>query len=901
MKFGDYYLFERVAVGGMAEVYKGVSYGVEGFERLFAVKRVLPDISEDQEFIEMFIDEAKIAVQLTHANIGQIFELGNAEGSYFIAMEFVQGKDGRAIFDRARSRAEHLSIPMVCHIIKEVCEALEYAHNKRNDRGESLDLIHRDVSPQNVLVSYDGEVKLIDFGIAKAAGKASKTQAGILKGKFSYMSPEQVRGKPIDKRSDLFSLGVCLYELLTLERCFSGESDFSTLEKVREADFRRPTQINRDIPPELEKIVYRALARDPDQRFQNASDFQDALQKFLYQSGAFYSRKDLAAFMRATFAKELESEQQRLAAFRDHARRHIAEARRPDEAPPEPIDAIPHFEEVELYEEPDVPEAAWSEPGDDDDPETEVYNREPGQPPPDMLPFFNRGGQAPVAQSARSAPPARGTLPQGSPSDRSRPPGPGWVTGGLPAVSGGHPAISGGHPAVSGGHPAITGGHPAATGGHPAVTGGHRPGYGLINTHAPATTGGWPRASGMNAEVSGGYALGGQHGITSPPSGSPPAYGPDTMPGDISPGPGFHPGYDGRSSGRRIGLILLVALLSVGLGVAAVLLLANGAELASLEIETTPLKVEIYLDGRLMHEESTPITVNNLKPGEHTIKVVAEDHEALQSTVFLNPGEKRRLSFELDRLVAATLLAIKSEPSGAQVFIDGKLVDQTPLNTEAVAPGERQLELKKDGYQPWTGRIRVQQGRENIVPPVRLYPATVAVTFVPEPADAEATLAVRLGDGTEKALDGRRIEGLLNDGRATVVVAAKGYERLERTLPKYRELTVTEVLTLEKSPERAPPPRRPATPERRPEPREEAPPPREEVPQEDGFLKLLAKPPARASVRGRDLGWTPVLKHALPPGTYTVELVRDEEPAYRASLQVQIKPGETTFERYTHP
>ena len=146
-----------------------------------------------------------------------------------------------------------------------------------------------------------------------------------------------------------------------------------------------------------------------------------------------------------------------------------------------------------------------------------------------------------------------------------------------------------------------------------------------------------------------------------------------------------------------------------------------------------------------------------------------------------------------------------------------------------------------------------------------------------------------------------RFEGLLNDGRATVVVAAKGYERLERTLPKYRELTVTEVLTLEKSPERAPPPRRPATPERRPEPREEAPPPREEVPQEDGFLKLLAKPPARASVRGRDLGWTPVLKHALPPGTYTVELVRDEEPAYRASLQVQIKPGETTFERYTHP
>ncbi|MCA9540386.1 MAG: serine/threonine protein kinase, partial [Myxococcales bacterium] len=304
----------------MAEVYKAVSYGVEGFERLFAVKRVLPQISEDQEFIDMFIDEAKIAVQLTHANIGQVFELGNADNSYFISMEFVQGKDCRALFDRASTRGEHLPIPMCCHIIKEVCEALEYAHNKRNDRGEPLKLIHRDVSPQNILVSYEGEVKLIDFGIAKAAGKASKTQAGILKGKFSYMSPEQVRGKPIDKRSDLFSLAVCLYELLTLERCFQGESDFSTLEKVREVEVRKPTQINRAIPPELERIIYRGLARDPEQRYQSAAEFQDALQKFLYQSGAFYSRKDLAAYMRGTFSRELAAEQQRVSAFRTYAR-----------------------------------------------------------------------------------------------------------------------------------------------------------------------------------------------------------------------------------------------------------------------------------------------------------------------------------------------------------------------------------------------------------------------------------------------------------------------------------------------------------------------------------------------------------------------------------------------------
>ncbi|MGK0360861.1 MAG: serine/threonine protein kinase, partial [Bradymonadia bacterium] len=367
VKFGDYYLFERVAVGGMAEVFKGVSYGVEGFERLFAVKRVLPSIAEDNEFIEMFIDEAKIAVQLTHANIGQVFELGNAEGAYFIAMEFVQGKDLRAVFDRSRKHGASLHVAMCCHVIKEVCEALEYAHNKRNDQQQPISLIHRDVSPQNIIVSYDGGVKLIDFGIAKAAGKASKTQAGILKGKFGYMSPEQVRGRPIDKRSDLFSLAVVFYELLTLERCFQGESDFSTLETVRTVDIRRPISLNRDIPPELERILLKGLAKTPEQRYQSAAEFQDALQKYLYQSGNFYSRKDLTRYMKETFGRELEDEQRRMTAFRQYARQHIREARR---------DASVDIEVSKATAEPftpDLPALSWEQ----EEIETSIWDRSP--------------------------------------------------------------------------------------------------------------------------------------------------------------------------------------------------------------------------------------------------------------------------------------------------------------------------------------------------------------------------------------------------------------------------------------------------------------------------------------------------------------------------------------------
>ncbi|MGB9599635.1 MAG: serine/threonine protein kinase, partial [Myxococcota bacterium] len=235
----------------MAEVFKAKAYGVEGFEKLVAIKRILPNIAEDEEFITMFIDEAKIAVQLNHANIAQIFDLGKIEDTYFIALEYVYGKDLRAIFERLRKRGEIMPIPVACYIITQVCEGLDYAHRKKDSMGRDLNIVHRDVSPQNILVAYEGDVKVIDFGIAKAANKASKTQAGILKGKFGYMSPEQVRGLPLDRRSDIFSLGIIFYEILTGERLFVGESDFSTLEKVRNVEIMPPTAYNRNIPESL--------------------------------------------------------------------------------------------------------------------------------------------------------------------------------------------------------------------------------------------------------------------------------------------------------------------------------------------------------------------------------------------------------------------------------------------------------------------------------------------------------------------------------------------------------------------------------------------------------------------------------------------------------------------------
>ncbi len=314
--FGKYYLLERINVGGMAEVYKAKAFGVEGFERLLAVKKILSSIAEDESFINMFIDEAKIAGQLSHPNIAQIFDLGKVDGSYFIAMEYISGKDVKTIFERARRIGEKVDIPRVCYIIMKVCEGLAYAHEKNDSKGNPLNIVHRDISPQNVLISYEGEVKVIDFGIAKATGKQSQTQVGILKGKFSYMSPEQVRGLHVDHRSDIFSLGILLYEMLTLERLFLGESDFDTLEKIRKVEMSPPSLYNPHIPKELEDIVLKGLAKSPDDRYQSAHDLAEALERFMRNQGYYFTNKDLASSMKAAFNADIEFENKKIEYYR---------------------------------------------------------------------------------------------------------------------------------------------------------------------------------------------------------------------------------------------------------------------------------------------------------------------------------------------------------------------------------------------------------------------------------------------------------------------------------------------------------------------------------------------------------------------------------------------------------
>lgn len=316
IRFGKYLLLERINIGGMAEVFRAKTFGVEGFERIVAIKRILPNLVEDEEFVTMFIDEARIAVQLNHPSIAQIYELGKHGDHYYIAMEFLASRDLRLILDRLKEQERIMPISQAAFIATKICEALDYAHRKRDPGGTPMNIIHRDVSPQNILVSFEGDVKMIDFGIAKAANRASKTQVGVLKGKFAYMSPEQVRGLPIDRRSDVFAVGIVLYEMLTGERLFIAESDFSTLQKVRDAVVETPTRFNQNIPSELEHIILRALAREVVDRFQWASELSEALQPFLIQGRSIYGPKKLAETIREEYEPEVSIERAKMEHFR---------------------------------------------------------------------------------------------------------------------------------------------------------------------------------------------------------------------------------------------------------------------------------------------------------------------------------------------------------------------------------------------------------------------------------------------------------------------------------------------------------------------------------------------------------------------------------------------------------
>jgi serine/threonine protein kinase len=830
----------------MAEVFRAKQFGVEGFERLVAVKRILPSIAEDKDFIEMFVDEAKIAVQLNHANIAQVFNLGHEDGSYFIALEHVHGRDLRAIFDRNRNQGEPMPVPQACFVIMKVCEGLDYAHNKRDDAGRDLALVHRDVSPQNVLVSFDGEIKLIDFGIAKAAGKGAQTQAGILKGKFGYMSPEQVRGLPVDRRSDVFACGIVLYELLTGERLFVGESDFSTLEKVRNVEILPPSTYNRKIQPELERIVLKALAKDVEDRYQNAIDLHDELQAFVYTAGEFYSRKDLASWMKQVWAKEIKEESTRIASYRDMAppekfkiekeftgsTRQLtqpakSQARKTNPPP------IPGSRGPSTNPPPFRAEKAKKGAGlewDDDELETSIYDED--QPESTAPPLGESTADLPAAPMAAAA----------------------GETADLPG-----PTVA----PLSG----------SALTGDTQVTPTEEPDLSSL----VATSQGWdaPQSTPdlLPSDDSPSRVADGSNKTQSPFVGT----GAQAELASASSPSLAQPSQEVLSSGfgssivtppRRSNLIygLIAASILIAGGIVAVVLASQGGE-SSESGESAVAQPSVADD----EKTGGPVTPVEVATG------IAD---------------------------ADTGFDLIVDPQGVKVSLDGRPIGKAPLQIRSLRPGNHYIEIEApNGFFSKAETVSVAEGSaERVV--IRLDAMDITGKFVSEPKGASVSL---VADGISQPLGPAPVEHNLDPRKRYEVVFEKdGYV----TVTKPVEITGSPVVSVAGTLSRARVSSRPVPPVSsdpvevvKPKPKPVDPKPVDTVVERPkpkpvaagtGTLLLSAKPPCKIFINGRDTGkMTPQRKIELPVGSHRITLVNNEH-GIKDSFTVKIKADTAT-------
>ncbi len=308
MQLGKYLLLDKMAVGGMAELFRAMITGAEGFEKLVAIKKILPHMATQEEFVEAFIDEAKLAALLHHQNIVQIYDFGCLDSTYFIAMEYLFGKDLRAISQKCSKEDRPLSLDDNLFIFSQVCAGLDYAHKLKDYQGKPLNIIHRDISPPNILVTYEGSIKIVDFGIAKAATQTTMTQIGMVKGKIAYMSPEQASGKVIDHRSDIFSCGILLYEMVTGKRMFEGDT-LHILSQVKDCIFEQPEKARSNLPDDLYDILHRALQKDPGDRYQSCKEMAADVEECMYKNAMHPTTQGIAKDLKELFAEEIAAEE----------------------------------------------------------------------------------------------------------------------------------------------------------------------------------------------------------------------------------------------------------------------------------------------------------------------------------------------------------------------------------------------------------------------------------------------------------------------------------------------------------------------------------------------------------------------------------------------------------------
>jgi eukaryotic-like serine/threonine-protein kinase len=891
--FGKYVLLERISVGGMAEVFKAKSFGVEGFEKILAIKRILPSLAEDSDFIEMFIDEAKICGQLNHANICQIFELGRVQDSHFIAMEFVWGKDLLQLQNRLRKQRSTMKPEMAAFIACKLCEGLDYAHKKKDPTGKPLAIIHRDISPQNILVSYEGELKIIDFGIAKAASRSSKTQAGVLKGKFGYMSPEQVRGLPLDRRSDIFAIGTILYELLVADRVFIGESDFETLEKVRNVDIPKPTQANASIPMALEKIIMRALTKDVDDRYQWAHEMQEELQSYLSTLDPVFTGKQLAAWMRDNFAPEMKREQDILDEQRKIGREVLtaqvaqsfgAQAKAVSAAPVPEVAPLP-ANNTRVVDDSDLM------PADDD----EGFAEKTTVTAPDF------GVMLGQANAAAAAAPVAAAAPTPAPLTEQK-----------TAILDGavHPIVP--PPKVSGVVSVQNGS---------AATDMRSESTVILQDGSSSGPKGPPVPSAPNVVVQkvGAEAktmMGGQAPVIiapqTPPSGTVQGFVPNPGTGQVHAPLPYAPAV--RSTLWKdilIGVLVAVALVGGALGVRAYF--AKGPAKGTLVV-MSPRAAEVLIDGtpRGKLEEGKPLTLKDVLAGAHAVVIRASDGSEFKQSVTLQAGDVSVMTATLappPSTVGSGTLRLNVMTAGAQVWVDGaQLADDAwkgpiPLRADVA----HEIRVTKPQREEVKLTVTLKNGEE-LKKDIELLPGYGKIAVTTDPAGAEINI-----NGKRAGVSPVTV-GDLDPGKpARVTIRAKGfapvtkYVQFDKGLDQVLDIKmvagddaastehkppVLADVSVDVKPEK---PSKPAPKEKDPEELAPVKPAATTNANEPGFLVANTQPWAKVLIDGKDTGKTtpiaPRSKISLKPGKHIVTFVANGK---KFNFDIVVKPGEDT-------
>jgi serine/threonine protein kinase len=882
IRFGDYFLLDAIHTGSTTEIYKASRGNGEDGKPTIAVKRLIADLVDDTQAKSRLKEEARIAVQLTHGNVAQVLDSGDVDGEFFIATEYIHGKDLRDVFLRQRTRSRRLPLAIPCFIAMQICEGLHYLHEKKSASGAPLELMHCAIAPQNIIVSYDGQVKIIDFGRACSAKKASDRRLDEEKWVPGYLSPEQAQAGDLDRRSDIFNVGICLYELLTGERLFTDATDFSALQQVRNVDIPSPRSVNRQIPEELEHVVLKALARDRVNRYQTALELHDHLQSFMYDNRQLCGKKELGDHLRTLFEEEAEErvtnditplptddddrrDKTGLIAFSDLEPVAVTKltAMASLQRAPEPIESHPESAPVtpsRAVSKPPPTPAPSRPPRPSSSPHYQatllglpnlpqpIYQPSSGSSEAATREYIPASMSGPMGQ--RNTPPLADTYSDETPAGPS-----GATIMGIGAASVGAATQGSVPPMVPGEIPRIASRPPDLDDtDDEAKTGLYAMSYELKETllQALKTNAAQNETDATSSDAPAASAAAFSQGAGSEQTD---VYGQEPYPKPVlaEAKTSLEAAKDNSSSNlQTVAVAAAIAVLLVGF------FLMKKPAAGTINLTTLPADTTIKIDGQPFSGSSSPFVISDLTPNAaHQIVVSKEGYGSWSTSVELTPGQNLVLPpVSLDPIQTDTGFTIDSKPTNARVYVDGKdFAQNTPARIIGLSPGIHDIRVEStSGYAPWKTQVKINKNQLIELPLAELSPL---VPLTPAKTSLAAVAQTRVPAEQTKAEPAGWLRAPSKTSKSTATPSSRSTATRQRA-------PVSSVPAAEAA----------------------------SKPSGQGMLRINSRPWAQVFVDNRLVGNTPQMGIVVPAGKHNITLVN---PTFgmKKTIPVSVRPGET--------